>query len=177
MYTFAENNSDMFQFRHTTEADIPAIMSIIAEAQNYFKQQGIDQWQDGYPNKEVVQNDIRNSNSYVLLKEELVVATAMISFDGEPSYSQIDGAWLTDNPYAVIHRVAVKTELKGQKIAGTFIRLATEMCRKKNIPCIRIDTHRQNLAMQRVAQKNGFIYCGVIHLARGGDRLAYEKVL
>lgn len=167
----------MYQFRHTTAADIPAIMAIIAQAQTYFKQQGIDQWQDGYPNTSVIQNDIRNNNSYVLLNGKQVVATAMISFDGEPTYSDIDGAWLTDYPYAVIHRVAVRTELKGQNLAATFIELTAKMCLQKSIPCIRIDTHRENLPMQRVAQKNGFTYCGVIRLASGADRLAYEKRL
>lgn len=167
----------MYQFRHTTAEDIPVLLGIIAQAQEYFKQQGIDQWQDGYPNAAVIGNDMRNNNSYVLLSDGELVATAMISFDGEPTYSHIDGAWLTGNPYAVIHRVAVKPDLKGQNIAGTIIRLAEDMCRERNIPCIRIDTHSENHSMQRVAAKCGFAYCGVIILTSGASRLAYEKIL
>lgn len=38
------------KFRKAAEKDINAIMNIINQAQNYFKEQGIDQWQNGYPN-------------------------------------------------------------------------------------------------------------------------------
>lgn len=174
----------MYTLRHSGEEDIPAIMALISEAQRYFSQKGIEQWQNGYPNPEVIRTDIRKGNSYVVCQEamqpdsaESIVATAMISFDGEPTYAHIDGAWLTDLPYAVIHRVAVRPELKGQNIAGWIIKEAERICLERDCPCIRIDTHRENLSMQRVATKNGFHYCGVITLADGALRLAYEKVI
>lgn len=174
----------MYTLRHSKEEDIPAIMALITEAQRYFSQKGIDQWQNGYPNPEVIRNDIRLGNSYVVLQygqstdvPASIVATAMISFDGEPTYAHIDGAWLTDLPYAVIHRVAVRPELKGQNIAGWIIGETERMCTERNCPCIRIDTHRENRSMQRVAAKNGFQYCGVVTVAGGALRLAYEKVI
>lgn len=167
----------MYEFRHSTTEDIPFIMGIIAQAQNYFKQLGVDQWQDGYPNTEVILNDIRNHNSYILIQDNKIIATAMISFDGEPTYTDIDGRWLTNNPYAVVHRVAVESALKGQNIAGTVMAFAEKMCHERQVPCIRIDTHKENQSMQRVAVKNGFQYCGIIKVRNGAPRNAYEKIL
>lgn len=167
----------MNQIRPSTTEDIPFIMGMIAQAQNYFKQQGVDQWQDGYPNTEVIRNDIRNHNSYVLLQEDRIIATAMISFDGEPTYADIDGHWLTDHPYAVVHRIAVESALKGQNIAGSILAFAEKMCHERQIPCLRIDTHEENHSMQRVAAKSGFQYCGIIKVRDGAPRKAYEKVL
>ena len=38
------------EFRKALEADIENIMEIIRQARNYFKENGIDQWQNNYPN-------------------------------------------------------------------------------------------------------------------------------
>ena len=40
---------------------------------------------------------------------------------------------------------------------------------------IRIDTHRDNKIMQHNLLKYGFTYCGIIYLANGDERLAYQK--
>lgn len=85
-------------FRKAQESDIDRIMEIISEAQSYFKQNGIDQWQNNYPNHSTIKNDVVNQNSYVLRKDRKVVATATIIFDGEPTYKKIyNGKWLTSH--------------------------------------------------------------------------------
>lgn len=71
------------EFRKAVETDIDDIMNIIKQAQAYFKEQGIDQWQNNYPNPETIRNDIANKHSYILLKDNNIVATAAVSFDGE----------------------------------------------------------------------------------------------
>lgn len=57
------------EFRNSTKQDINRIMDIIKQAQAYFKEQGINQWQNNYPNTEVISKDIDSENSYVLLKD------------------------------------------------------------------------------------------------------------
>ena len=42
--------------------------------------------------------------------------------------------------------------------------------------CIRIDTHRDNIPMQKALSKAGFSYRGIIYLESGAERLAYERV-
>lgn len=174
----------MYSLRRSVQEDIPGIMEIISQAQRYFSRNGIPQWQNGYPNPEVISNDIRQGHSYVLLEETpkreqpgKMLATVMISFDGEPTYARIDGEWLTGGPYAVIHRLAVRPELKGRNIAGWIIGQVEQMCAGRKYRSIRIDTHEENHSMQQVAAKNGFEYCGIISVADGSPRLAYEKVL
>lgn len=164
-------------FRPATHNDIPAIMTLIRGAQESLRKRGIDQWQNGYPNEQVISEDIIRKHSYVWEKASGIIATVMISFDGEPTYKQIDGDWLTTGPYAVIHRLTVLESCKGQNIAGQLIEEVGRMCIAQNIPSIRIDTHKQNISMQRAAVKAGFTYCGVITLNDGALRLAYEKII
>lgn len=163
--------------RKSLPEDVPAIMEIIGQAQEYFRCHGIDQWQNGYPNADSILNDINLNHSHVLMDGHEVIATAMISFDGEPTYTQIEGEWLSSSAYAVVHRVAVRNDKKGQNIAGKIIELVEQMCKEKGVGGIRMDTHKENLSMQRLIEKCGLQYCGIIIVSYGAQRLAYEKVL
>lgn len=166
-----------YVLRPTRTADLPTVLALIADAQEQLRRAGIDQWQDGYPNRQVIEKDMEAGHSFVVVREGEIVATVMISFDGEPTYQEIHGAWLTNTSYAVIHRLAVRSSEKGKNIAGQIIGNVEKECSRKQIASIRIDTHCDNLAMQRAAEKAGFRYCGTITLTSGASRLAYEKVL
>ena len=165
------------EIRKSTQEDLNDIMKLIHQAQNYFKNAHIDQWQDGYPNEETILEDIAQNNSYVLIENNHVIATMFLSFDGEPTYTHIDGQWLTENPYAVIQRIVVDENQKGKNIAGELLKFAIQKCEEKNIHSIRIDTHNDNHSMQKFLSKNGFELCGNITLESGAPRIAFEKIL
>lgn len=165
-------------FRKTTKEDIKQVMKIINEAKDYFREMNIDQWQDGYPNEEVILNDIKNENSYVLEINKEIVATAMFALEKDETYDKIyDGKWLTEQDYAVIHRIAVSTEAKGSRIASEIIKNAVVVCLKHGIKSIKIDTHKDNISMQKFLKNNGFEYCGIIYLEDNSERVAFEKVI
>lgn len=166
------------EFRKSKKSDIKEIINIIEEAQNYFKENNIDQWQDGYPNEESIINDIENGQSYVLLKDNKVIATAYLSFNGETDYKIIyDGNWISNGDYAVVHRVAVSSNIKGNGVAAELFNHIEKICLENNINHIRIDTHRHNKSMQKFLSKNQFEYCGVIYLKDKSERIAFEKIL
>lgn len=166
--------------RHTTEEDLHAVMAIIERAQEDFRGRGIDQWQNGYPNEQVIRGDIERGESYVVCAEDRVIATAMITFAPDPNYAVIyDGEWLLPEAacYATIHRIAVDLDERGRGVAEWIVRQVERMCRKRGVESLRIDTHRDNGSMQRVAEKCGLTHCGTILLADGAERLAYEKIM
>ena len=166
--------------RPTCEGDLPEVMRIIADAQADFRARGIDQWQNGYPNEQVIRGDIERGESYVVTRGEQIVATAMITFAPDPNYATIyGGEWLLAAPksYATIHRIAVDLAERGQGVAEWIVGQTERMCRKCGADSLRIDTHRDNRSMQRVAEKNGMTLCGIIHLADEAERLAYEKIM
>ncbi|BCN31817.1 GNAT family N-acetyltransferase [Anaeromicropila herbilytica] len=166
------------EFRKSVETDIKNIMNIINQAQDYFKEQGINQWQNNYPNVETIRNDIAQCHSYVLLKKNQIVATAAISFDGEKTYHEIyEGEWISNQDYAVIHRIAVNNDYKGLGLASEIIKNVQILCSERQIFSIKIDTHEENISMQNLLKKNGFQYCGVIYLEDGNKRIAFEKIL
>ena len=99
----------------STFEDIPAIIAIINDAKEYLASQKIDQWQNGYPNAEQVENDIKNNESYVVVNDEDdVIATAMFTFKKSQHIKIIDGNWIVNenNNYGVVHRMAIKKEFR-----------------------------------------------------------------
>ena len=165
-------------FRKSTKSDVSKIMEIVKQAQEYFKSQGIDQWQNNYPNDEVINNDINNGESYVMLDGDDIVATTVISFTKEKSYENIlDGKWITNGDYGVIHRIAVDSNYKGLGLSHEIIKYSEELCLSNNIHSIRVDTHEENIPMENLLKKNNFKYCGIIFLEDGAKRIAFEKTI
>jgi len=166
------------KFTKAVKEDVNSIMNIIMQAQDYFKENAINQWQDNYPNFETVKKDIINKNGYVLSKNNNVVGTVVVTFDGDKNYEFIyNGEWVSYDKYAVIHRMAVDSNYKGIGLSSVIIKNIEKICLDKDIHSIRIDTHKENISMQRLLQKNGFQYCGIIYLEDKSERIAFEKTL
>lgn len=173
----------MILFRRSSAEDLDAMEQIIADAVSLLGLQGIDQWQKGYPNRDLLVSDIEHGTGYVLTDEDRVVALCAVTFGDDPSYSHIfNGSWLTDNgaPYVAIHRMAVDAAMRGKGYAGHLFSAVENLAAQKGVKSTRIDTHEQNHSMQRALEKHGFIRCGSILLSGGpesGDpRIAYEKL-
>ncbi|MCI2778905.1 GNAT family N-acetyltransferase [Clostridium perfringens] len=166
------------EFRQAKISDLDQIVEIIELSKKYLKETKVDQWQDGYPEKEDLRRDIESGNSYVLTNKDEIVATTVISLDGESTYNSIfNGEWITNEDYIVMHRVAVHDKYKGKGIFKELIKEAEILALNKGISSIKIDTHRDNISMQRAVVKNDFKKCGIIYLEDGSERIAFEKVL
>ncbi|MEA4891437.1 MAG: GNAT family N-acetyltransferase [Peptococcaceae bacterium] len=171
------------EFRQTRSGEEAGIMEITDQAKAYFKARGIDQWQKGYPDLPVICGDRELGQSYVLVENGRILAAAALTFGREPAYETLEGGrWLNEEgPYGAVHRIAVEESRKGQGLAGRLIRQAEELCRKKGAISLRSDTHRENVAMQRLLMKHSFQYCGIVRLVEGAEagekRLAFEKLL
>ncbi|BDC01508.1 GNAT family N-acetyltransferase [Clostridium perfringens] len=166
------------EFRQANISDLDQIVEIIELSKKYLKETKVDQWQDGYPAKEDLRRDIESRNSYVLTNKDEIVATTVISLDGESTYNSIfNGEWITNEEYIVMHRVAVHDRYKGKGIFKELIKEAENLALNKGIFSIKIDTHRDNISMQKAVLKNDFKKCGIIYLEDGSERIAFEKVM
>lgn len=115
------DNSDLL-FRKAEEADIARIWEIIGQAKAQMRRLNSHQWDENYPALENIAKDIQSGNGYVFCnKENIAVTYGVISFDGEPAYKEIDGKWINDLPYMVVHRLAVADEMKHQGLAKRFM--------------------------------------------------------
>ena len=165
-------------FRKATKNDVNNILNIIDMAKEYLKSQDIDQWQNGYPNKEVIEEDIEKNIAYVSEIDGKISGYMAIVFENDPNYSEIfEGKWLSDKPYSTIHRIALDTSFRGQSLSAKMIEFAEKLTVEKGYPSMRIDTHNDNKVMQKLISKSGYIYCGIIYVADKTPRLAYERII
>ncbi len=166
--------------RLAKKSDLPKIMPIFEEARASMARLGIDQWQDGYPFREDIENDIANHESYVLCINRVIVASFAVLLHEDATYRNIvEGEWLTGNTtnYAAVHRVAVSGSGRRRGLATALLSYAYDLAMENRLDALRIDTHEGNLPMRRTLEKNGFIHCGTIFLENGDTRVAYEKIV
>ena len=154
--------------------DLPTLMDIFHEAQCTIAQLGIDQWQNGYPSDEVIAQDIAQNRSYVVEQESSIAGTFVL-VETEPTYEHIYEGKRHEQDYIAIHRVAVKVACRGTGVAEAIIGYAADQAKAMCRHALRIDTHKGNLPMRRMLEKQGFQYRGMIFLADGSPRVAYEK--
>ena len=157
--------------RKTVEADLEQIEIIYQNAKKFMRENGNPtQWNGERPNIESAREDMAQDCSFVAEENGEILAVFYFSTNKEPTYAKIyEGSWLNDQPYGVIHRIAVSKQ--GCGIIDHCINECFKYCNN-----LRIDTHRNNLPMQRALLKRGFKYCGIIHLLNGEERLAYQKI-
>lgn len=164
--------------RKTTAADIDEIVPILEEARRTIAALGINQWQDGYPNRESIEDDLARDRSYVLVSAGQVIGTFALIPDGEPLYDVIEnGHWTTGDDsrnYNAVHRVAIAVASRGSGASTQMIEFVRDVTRQAGKASVRIDTHEGNRVMRRMLEKHGFVHCGTIYLANGDPRVAYE---
>lgn len=163
-------------FRHATSSDKQVIWQILQSAIARRKSDGSNQWQDGYPNPQVVADDIRKGVGHVLLKDNEVVGYVAILINDEPEYANIEGKWLTNGDFVVFHRVAIAENRLGQGLAKELLFHIEDFARKKRIISIKADTNFDNKPMLSLFEKSGYVYCGEVYF-RGSPRKAFEKIL
>ena len=162
--------------RKASISEKQVIWEILQQAIAQRKLDGSEQWQNGYPNEETVQEDINNGFGYVLVEENTVIAYAAIIFGIEPAYLDIDGEWLTNQDYAVVHRVATSNSVKGRGVATHLFQQIEELSITQKVYSIKVDTNFDNIPMMKILDKLNYTYCGEIFFG-GAPRRAYEKVL
>lgn len=158
--------------RLATKKDLDIVLNIYAYARDFMKRNGNEtQWQDKFPPRELLEDDIAKKQLYVYEENDKVHGVFAFIIGSDSTYEYIeDGKWLSDELYGTIHRVASDGEIKG------LVSKIVSFCEKK-IKHLRIDTHANNKIMQHNILKSGFTQCGIIYVDDGSPRIAYEKII
>ena len=165
-----------YQFRPAKISEAFEIWQILKDAIQRRKEDGSNQWQDGYPNMDVVKNDIERKIGFVLTQNDNIIGYTAIIINDEPDYINIEGKWLTNKEFMVYHRVAISKKFLAKGMAKKMMKLIEEYALSKNIYSLKADTNHDNIPMLKIFEKMGYSFCGTVHI-RQSPRKAYEKVL
>ena len=127
------------------------------------------QWAGNYPDERQIRQDMERGVSFMIEENGKPVGTFVFIIGEDPTYAHIEsGAWPENTPlYGTLHRIACAPGT--HRIVSDCIRYGFH-----HISCLRIDTHADNRIMQHIVEQEGFQYCGIIHVADGTPRKAYQ---
>lgn len=163
-----------FVIRPAEPRDLPALLALYAAAREFMAAHGNPrQWAaNGWPPEAVLREDTVSGRGWVCVTGRRVCGAFVFvtGVNAEPGYAKIeDGAWRDPSAYGVIHRLASDRSVPG--IGTACLDWAW-----RRFPHLRADTHPDNVPMQRLLEKCGFVRCGTVHVEQDDDpRIAYEK--
>lgn len=158
------------EIRLASSDDMPDIERVFACAREFMRKAGNPtQWGETYPEKGILMSDLEREQLYVALEDGRIVGVFVFALGEDPTYRLIeDGAWLDDEPYGTIHRIASDGTARGLFTA------VLEYCQAIQ-PNLRIDTHADNAPMLHSIEKSGFTRCGIIYHTDGTPRIAFQR--
>ena len=156
--------------RKAETTDLPRILEIYAYAREFMAATGNpNQWGKTNPPRQTLERDIAEEKLHVVEDDAGICGVFFFSLGEDPTYREIfEGNWLSDAPYGTIHRIA---SCGRGGVFGSCIDYCLGITGH-----LRIDTHNDNKVMQHVVEKHGFHRRGIIYIADGSPRIAYERI-
>ena len=164
----------MIKLRLAMSEEKDKAMQIIEAGRAHLKAQGINHWQNGYPDQSRIEKDLQLKKGYFVVDENDILGYLCIDFDGEPAYASLNGEWGTSEKYVVVHRMAFNDDSRGKGLASAVFDLVEALSREKNVFDFRIDTDDGNEKMKHILTKYGFTYRGLI-LFENSVKIGYDK--
>ena len=178
--TIIDEDDDKKFYRRARLEDLDQVMEAVEFSRELLRLQGNGQWQDGYPNRNDFINDINNGRLFVIPAKDNpknIASLCALTYREEDYHHLYEGSWITDYPYMVMHRVAVKKEYYKQGYGKKLFELFIAQAKEEGYHSLRIDTHEGNAPMRHLITSFGFIYCGKAILTPDKDRMVFEKII
>ncbi|KAA8668132.1 GNAT family N-acetyltransferase [Clostridium sp. HV4-5-A1G] len=153
--------------------DLADVVKIFKAAIRVMNDNGIDQWDSIYPDREILKEDILKSQMFLGKINDRIAFVVVINQECNEEYK--NGNWRYEgDPFVIIHRLCVNPDFQHQGIGKCTLMLIERMLKKKNIKSIRLDAFSLNPIALKLYDKNGYKRVGKINLRKGIFYL-YEK--
>lgn len=141
--------------RRAKLSEISDILAITKACATFMEQKGIFQWNEHYPSEQSFLNDLKRDELFVLLEDEEIIGTIVVSTFMDEEYIPI--AWLTENQSNIyIHRLGVHPNFQGKGHAQKLMDFAETFARENMFDSIRLDTFSQNKRNQQFYERRGY---------------------
>ncbi|MDF2675880.1 MAG: sortase-like acyltransferase [Bacillota bacterium] len=144
--------------------DLNIIIEIYKNAIKYLNENKIYQWDEIYPNKAILEEDILKKEMYIGIVNNAIVSVVVINSEYDEHYDNFN--WECDN-FAVIHRLCVNPVNQNQKIGKNTMILIEELLKEKGIKSIRLDAFSLNPYSLRMYDNLGYKKVGETNWRKG----------
>jgi len=157
--------------------EIDEIMELISKCVQAMQASGSDQWDERYPNKTVIEQDIARGTLFVCEEGQAIAGILVLDENASEQYNEIK--WKqTQGPHLIMHRLAVHPQIQGKGIATKLITFAEAYAVRNGYTSIRLDTYAKNTKALKIYPRLGYDHRGEIHFPnRVANFPVFEKVL
>jgi ribosomal protein S18 acetylase RimI-like enzyme len=150
------------------------VFTLVREAIRQMDSQGIAQWDERYPTREILAKDIEGGEMHILESEGKAAGIIVLSEHQEPEYAAVQ--WRFPGPALVIHRLTVHPAFQRRGLASRLMDFAEEWAAARKYACIRLDAFSKNPGACALYANRDYRKAGIVRF-RKGDFLCFEKAV
>lgn len=159
-------------------SDLNQLLEITKSCAKHMIDKEIYQWNELYPSKEVLQNDLVLQQLWKLELNHKIIGLVVLTDIEDAEYNEVK--WLTKNHQNLyIHRLAVDPQFQGKGYAQKLMDFAENYALKNNYISIRLDTFSQNKRNQQFYKQQNYKQLGDIYFPKQSEHPFYcfEKIV
>ena len=163
------------EFRRAGTDDLDALVALYGAAAQDMREKGIDQWDEYYPDREILAEDVESGDMTLGLLDGRLACAWVVNREYEPEYEL--GAWEhTEGDFCVLHRLCVNPQLQGRGLARQAMARMEKNARDQGFDSVRLDVFSQNLHAQRLYERLGYRRTGEVRFRKGIFYLMEKKL-
>lgn len=158
-------------------SDLANIMRMYHSCVSGMIKNGIDQWDESYPNTRIISEDLKLGTYFVAELNEQIVGGVNIDQKQDPTY--LDIHWKDNsNQFLVVHRLGVQEENWRNGIGKTLMIFAEKLVKEKGLSSIRLDTYSGNPKAMDFYLRLDYTELGTIDLKPNKNKYhCFEKII
>lgn len=163
-------------FRNAKVTDLDHIVTIYQAAIDEMNKNNIFQWDEIYPNREVLEDDIIKQQLYIGILKDTICSAFVLNQEEDEEY--VNGAWeYKMSSFYVIHRLCVNPIFQNQGIGTKTMRYIEKILREQAVETIRLDSFSLNPYAVKMYRSLGYNIVGEVHWRKGMFYLMEKNIL
>ena len=163
--------------RKANKEDLENIMKMYKSCVKGMLENDIDQWDESYPNAEIIMEDLIAQTYFVSLEDGVIIGGINIDKNQDDTYLALDWKDKSDS-FLVVHRLGVKEEFWNKNIGKDLMLFTEKLVIEKGLNSIRLDTYSGNPKAMEFYRRLGYSELGTIDLKPNKDKYhCFEKII
>lgn len=166
---------EKLEFYLADETQTDQIYNMFLAAVSEMDKNGINQWDNVYPDKDIIVKDILSRQMYVCTLNKIIVSAFVINTECDVEYN--NGNWCFPNAsYKVVHRLCVNPLYQNKGIGRQTMLYIEHFLKVQGIEAIRLDVFTQNPYALKLYEKLGYKKVGFANWRKGKFYLMEKKI-
>jgi GNAT superfamily N-acetyltransferase len=161
--------------RPATSEDVDDVLELVRACVAHMRRHGIEQWDERYPDRTVIEADARGGEAFVATHEAGLIGYVALGARQDPAYAEVPWTF-SEGPIVVIQRLMVDPVHQGRGFAKALMAFAEQHARRSGYRSVRLDAFIGNPNALQLYDRLGYRSAGVIRHRTGRFR-CFEREL